>query len=115
MPLPMTVIANALGVLDTELGTFKRWSDAFVMANGNPSLTREEISELFGALNEFYGYFSEQLDDREREPRDDLVSDVAHAEITGAEPLSRNERLQMLSQFLIAGHASLARTSARTH
>jgi cytochrome P450 len=104
MPLPMTVIADAFGIPNTELETFKRWSDAFVMANGNPSLTHDDIAGLFRALNEFYDYFTEQLEDRAHEPRDDLVTDVAQADIDGDEPLSVNERLQMLSQFLIAGN-----------
>jgi cytochrome P450 len=35
-PLPLTVIAAALNVPRDELPTFKRWSDAFVVANANP-------------------------------------------------------------------------------
>jgi cytochrome P450 len=104
VPVPMTVIANALGLPDSEHDTFKRWSDAFVMANGNPSLTHADIAVLFGGMNEFYDYFTGQLEDRARNPRDDLVTDVAQADIPGEEPLTLNERLQMLAQFLIAGN-----------
>jgi cytochrome P450 len=104
VPLPMTVIANVLGIPDSEVDTFKRWSDAFVMANGNPSLTHDDIADLFRGMNEFYDFFTEQLEDRRRAPRGDLVTDVAQAEITDGEPLTFNERLQMLAQFLIAGN-----------
>jgi cytochrome P450 len=59
-------------------------------------------------MNEFYDYFTQQLMDRERNPGDDLVTDVAQAEIPGEEPLTLNERLQMLAQFLIAGNETTA-------
>ncbi|MFD7008477.1 cytochrome P450 [Rhodococcus jostii] len=104
IPLPMTVIADALGIPSSEMSTFKRWSDAFVMANGNPSLTREQIGGLFGAMNEFYDYMTAELAERDEAPRDDLITDVAAATAGEGEPLTHNERLQILAQFLIAGN-----------
>src|SRR5581483_9369390 len=42
-PLPLTVIARALGIEGTDPATLKRWSDAFVRANGKPTLPQEQI------------------------------------------------------------------------
>lgn len=103
IPLPMTVITRALGLEGTDQATLKRWSDAFVKANGNPALSHEEVHELFAAMNECYDYFSAQLQDRALNPRDDLISDVASAEVDG-ESLTFNEQLQIVTLLMIAGN-----------
>jgi cytochrome P450 len=104
IPLPMTVITRALGIdgiVDNQ--RLKRWSDSFVQANGNPSLTTEEISELFSSMNECYDFFTEQLQDRQRDPREDLLNQIAHAKI-GDEELTFNEQLQISTMLMIAGN-----------
>ena len=100
MPLPMTVIARALGCEQVELPTLKRWSDAFVRANGKPSLPHADVVELFTAMDEAYDFFTAELADRRAAPRDDLVSDVARA----GDQLSAEEQLQMLALFLTGGN-----------
>jgi cytochrome P450 len=97
-PLPMTVIARALGIERMDLATLKRWSDAFVRANGRPRFSREEISDLILSLDECYDFFEAEMEDRLANPREDLVTDVAQAE------LCHEERLQMLTLFLIGGN-----------
>jgi cytochrome P450 len=97
-PLPMTVIARALGIERMEMATLKRWSDAFVRANGRPNFTIEEISDLIMSLDECYDFFTAEMEDRLANPREDLVTDVAHAD------LCHEERLQMLTLFLIGGN-----------
>ncbi|HEY3605339.1 MAG TPA: cytochrome P450, partial [Sporichthyaceae bacterium] len=97
-PLPMTVIARALGIEGTDLATLKRWSDAFVRANGRPRFSREEVAALILSLDECYDFFEAQMADRLANPGEDLVTDVARAE------LCHEERLQMLTLFLIGGN-----------
>lgn len=104
LPLPMTVIARALG-MDTVVDnlTMKRWSDSFVNANGNPALTTEQIRQLFSSMMECYDFFTEQLQERIRNPSDDLISEIAHAQL-GDERLSVNEQLQICANLLVAGN-----------
>jgi cytochrome P450 len=97
-PLPMTVIARALGIERMDLPTLKRWSDAFVRANGRPRFSREEIAALILSLDECYDFFEAEMTDRLANPREDLVTDVAQAD------LCHEERLQMLTLFLIGGN-----------
>ncbi|MBA3743754.1 cytochrome P450 [Sporichthya sp.] len=97
-PLPMTVIARALGIERMDLATLKRWSDAFVRANGRPNFTRADISDLIMSLDECYDFFEAEMEDRLANPREDLVTDVAQAD------LCHEERLQMLTLFLIGGN-----------
>jgi cytochrome P450 len=102
--MPMTVIADILGVPAEMHPTFKRWSDAFVAGTGSMNLGDEAVAELFDAVDEFYDYFTEQIEQRQRHPTDDLLSAIVSARIDGETPLTRNEMLQMLVQFLVAGN-----------
>ena len=102
--LPMTVIANILGVPPELHPTFKRWSDAFVVGVGSMNLSDEEIADMFNSVDEFYDYFTEQIAQRRANPTDDLLSAIVHARIDGETPLTENEMLQMLVQFLVAGN-----------
>jgi cytochrome P450 len=97
-PLPMTVIARALGIERMEMATLKRWSDAFVRANGRPNFSREQIADLIMSLDECYDFFTAEMENRLADPREDLVTDVAQAD------LCHEERLQMLTLFLIGGN-----------
>ena len=104
MPLPMTVIARILGVPQEMMPTFKNWTIAFTKGVGSLDLTRDEVIDLFANVNEFYDYFSDQLAKRRTEPRDDLLTDLLEARMGGEEPLTEDEILQMLVQFLVAGN-----------
>ena len=41
--LPLTIIAECLGVADDELPQFKRWSDDFVAVIGNHAMSRDQL------------------------------------------------------------------------
>lgn len=101
--VPMTIIAMALGVADDELARFKRWSDDIVMPVGNHSPSLEQIRGFVHSTREFTDYFLAEIAERKRVPREDLLSDIANAEIDG-EALTDDEQLGMLQQFLVAGN-----------
>jgi cytochrome P450 len=103
-PLPMSVIADLLGIPRSGMARFKRWSDAFVVAVGNVNLTDAEVAEMLTAMDEFYDYFSEQIADRQARPTEDMLSTIVHARLDGVEPLSHDEMLGMLVLFLVAGN-----------
>jgi cytochrome P450 len=119
--LPLTVIANALGVEDRDLATFKRWSDVLVVLVGNHQPSVEQIAEYVVVQVEFADYFTDKIAQRRAEPRDDLITDVVQSRIVeddGSETeLTIPEMLSMFQQFLVAGNetttkliASLMRT-----
>jgi len=103
-PFPMTVIARILGVPEAKMEVFKLWTIAFTRGVGANDLDREQIIELFAAVDDFYDYFTEQIADRKREPKDDLLTAVVQSRIDGERPLTEDELLQMLVQFLVAGN-----------
>jgi cytochrome P450 len=102
-PLPMTVIAEILGVPQRDLDRFKRWSDDAV-ARLSAELPLDRQIACARSLVEFQHYFSDRLDEREREPRDDMLTDLLNARIEGTAPLSRGEQLSILQQLLVAGN-----------
>lgn len=103
-PLPLIVIAHVLGVPPERQLDFKRWSNAFTQGVGALQLTMDQITELFGAVDEFYDYFTEQIELRRVDPRDDLLTDLVNARLDGEQPLKVNEMLQMLVVFLVGGN-----------
>ena len=102
-PLPMTVIAEILGVPHRDLDRFKRWSDDLV-ARLSAELPLERQIACARSLVDFQRYFSDQLDARDREPRDDMLTDLLNARVAGTEPLTRGEQLSILQQLLVAGN-----------
>jgi cytochrome P450 len=102
--LPMTVIANLLGVPPEMYPTFKRWSDAFTAGTGNSDLTPDETAELFHNIDEFYDFFTHQIAERQTNPSTDLIGTIVAARLDDEEPLTLNEMLQMLVQLLVAGN-----------
>lgn len=77
--LPAMVIADLLGVPREDRTRFRQWSNALVQSN--PS--RGETGEALAAAAAIYGYFTDFLAERRRQPRDDLMSALVCAEIDG--------------------------------
>src|SRR5262249_27344007 len=97
VPLPMLVIAEMLGVPPADRPRFKEWSDAIIAAaDAGPAAAMATVQELFG-------YFYGVLEQRRTDPRDDLVSALALAEVEG-ERLRDDEILMFCMTLLIAGN-----------
>ncbi len=102
VPLPLLVIADRLGVPDSDLDKFKAWSDEFIASISNQLLTPETLRTMLITMADFYDYFATLIEQRRLSPTDDLLSVVANAEIDG-DQLEMPELLNMCSQFLVAG------------
>ena len=101
--LPMVMISRMLGVPEDELEVFKKWSDDFAVPIGRANPTRAEVRSYIRSESEFEDYFSVLVEKRQTEPRYDLITDVANAEVDG-DPLTHDERMGALRQFLLAGN-----------
>jgi cytochrome P450 len=103
VPLPLTVIADALGVSRQDLSTFKRWSDDTV-APFSGLISHEREIECARSGWEFQRYFAAELDARRERPRDDLLTDLINARLEDERPLDTREMLNILVQILVAGN-----------
>ena len=101
--LPLSVIADALGVPRTDMDKFKRWSDDSVAPLGG-MITHERQLECARSRVEFQHYFAARLEERRVAPRDDILTDLVNARLEGVEPLSMPEMLNILEQLLVAGN-----------
>jgi cytochrome P450 len=100
-PLPVTVIAELLGIPAELREDFKRWSDALVA--GGEGLSEEERKALFQEIQGMYGYFTQILEERRQHPQHDLVSALLDAEVDG-QRLSNVELLGFCGLLLVAGN-----------
>ena len=103
-PLPMIVIAEMLGVPPSDRPTFKRWS-AEIAAATDPSATQEAIDKIGINMAELEEYVGGYLEARRREPRNDLLSALVHAEEAGAS-MSEAELLAFIILLLAAGNVT---------
>ena len=111
VPLPVTVIADQLGVPRAHLADFKRWSDATVVPISGMA-SPEEVVEAAKLTLELQAYFVERIEERRAEPRDDMLSDLVHAQLGGERPLDNREIVSVLMQFLVAGNETTTNTIA---
>jgi cytochrome P450 len=99
-PLPITVIAELLGVPAEDRNNFREWSDAAVSGNASQEYM-EEI--LIPHMQAFTEYLRALFEEKRANPGDDLVSALVRAEEAG-DRLSEDELLGMVFLLLVAGH-----------
>ena len=102
IPVPITVIAEMLGIPPEDLTRFKAWSDK-VARTLEPTITESEMKIAEQANVELGAYFDGIIEQRRLEPRDDLISQLILAEDEG-DQLSHEELLVTLRLILIAGN-----------
>jgi cytochrome P450 len=98
VPLPVTVIAEMLGIPVQDRARFKRWSDA-VVSNASSDGDGYDSS----AAREMGAYFMNMIEQRRRQPGDDLISGLLAAEIDG-QRLTLPELLGFGTLLLVAGN-----------
>ena len=98
-PLPITVIAELLGVPVADRDKFREWSDAFI----RPALEPDEQTRTLESMAQFVVYLQQLFETRRTEPGEDLVSDLVAVE-DGGDTLSPQELSSMVSLLIVAGH-----------
>ena len=101
-PLPVTVIAEMLGVPAEDMDRFEGWSNDIALIV-EPILTPAQVQNVRRASEELFAYFETIVEERRREPRDDLVSALLAAEEEG-DRLTREELLSTMLLILVAGN-----------
>jgi len=103
-PLPMTLIAEILGVEPEHMDDFKRWSDIVVsgLSGSGRDLDPAE-SGLADAMGGLQTYIRGVVERREREPGDDLISVLVQAR-EGAAALSTADVVMFVMLLLLAGN-----------
>ena len=98
-PLPITVIAELLGVPADDQDRFKEWSDAII----SPALDPEDMERFFEQMGEFVGYLTDFFAQRRAAPTDDLVSALLAAR-DESDALTEQELFGTVVLLIVAGH-----------
>ena len=101
-PLPVTMIAEMLGVRPRDMDRFEEWSHALALSV-DPMLSGDQIKLVKAAAEEAYEYFETIIDERRRAPQDDLVTALIAAEEEG-DRLTHEELLSVMLLILVAGN-----------
>jgi pimeloyl-[acyl-carrier protein] synthase len=102
VPLPVTVIAELLGIPPERGAQFKQWSDA-ATEPFTPSSTDEEVDARNAQITEFRAYLVEQIEEKRRRPTDDFIGRLVQAH-DAEERLTDDELLAAVNLLLLAGN-----------
>jgi cytochrome P450 len=114
-PLPTIVIAEMLGVPVSDRPLFKRWADSllrqqlrdaeFSRLSEEELRNNPEVQRIMKTFDEMSDYFQQMLEERQRVPREDMMSELLAAEVDG-EHLSMEDTISFCILLLLAGHVT---------
>ncbi|HEV3354695.1 MAG TPA: cytochrome P450 [Acidimicrobiales bacterium] len=102
VPFPSAVFLGLMGLPWEDLDRMLRMKDGIIRATGFEISMEEGQRRLDENGQNIYDYFNAILDEREKDPQDDILTQFLHAKVDG-EQLSREEILDILFVFLLAG------------
>lgn len=102
VPLPVTVIAQLLGIPEADRGKLRPWSNAIVKMY-ELSHTPEQAQAAIDASQEFNDYLVSLAQHRRKNPQDDLITALALVEEAG-DQLTTAELVSTCVLLLNAGH-----------
>jgi cytochrome P450 len=111
VPITVRVIVEQLGLDHGMEEKISRWSVAVTAQIGRMQ-TREQMVENARQICELQHYVIGKMKEREVSPREDMISDIVHAEVTNAdgskERLTFEEAVSLVRAILIAGNDTTA-------
>ena len=99
LPLPITIIAEMLGVPTRDRAKFHQWSRALILVFSGSSQMLQGLPQIWL----FMRYLRQFFKQRRAQPGDDLTTALIRAEESG-DRLSEDELLAMVMLLLIAGY-----------
>jgi len=103
-PLPTQIITELIGFPESDVAQLKQWTSALAPLIDS-DLQRAELVQRMKAFSAFRRRVESLIKDRLRDPREDLLSKLAHAHYVTGE-LSQAEIVGTAMFVLSAGHAT---------
>jgi hypothetical protein len=103
VPIPVLVIARILGVDESMLADFRRWSEDVILGL-SPVRTPEENARLIAGGAALDAYFDELMQARRKAPQDDLVTDMVQLQASGEANVADDEVCLNLQALLVGGN-----------
>ena len=102
-PLPVSVIADMLGVESEMHASFRRWSNNVTAGGNADALSDAQRAQFEADAKEFREYFLDRIERERRDRGDNLIAKLVAAEEDG-QSLTADEILAMSVLLLIAGN-----------
>ncbi|GAA5061580.1 cytochrome P450 [Nocardia callitridis] len=107
-PLPLIIACELIGVPREAYGQVHQWAQDLARGfDHDYTLPPEALTARSAASRGFMGYFRELLNERRRDPKDDLLSVLSQVEDRG-DVLSEQELLATCITTFVAGHETTA-------
>jgi len=120
VPMPIEVIADLIGIPKTDRDKLHHWSDTMIASDGNYD-DIEQMSKAANAFAEYVAYIEDTIEERRKNPTEDLVSVLVTAKDGGllgqdssvnaskmpsdhAVEMAKDELTMFLVTLLIAGN-----------
>ena len=100
-PLPVSIIAEMLGVPPEDREQFRLWSDETIRALGDGTI--DDRKRGYEGMRELRRYLTAEVERRRAEPREDLLSRLVAAE-EGGQRLDTDELFATCVLLLVAGN-----------
>ena len=100
-PLPLIMIGDMLGMPQKDFETLLRWSEDMLEAT-SATVSDEVRAKAMQAGAEYASYAVEAIGERQKDPKDDLLSVLVHAELDG-DKLNQEELIHESLLILIGG------------
>jgi cytochrome P450 len=102
-PLPLHVITELFGVPSSDRGQLRQWIESeklFFIPHHHP----DELRRLVEEVAAFRRYLRSMVEERQRQPRSDLLSTLVEARLEGERPLSTVELVNLTNVIVFAGN-----------
>jgi cytochrome P450 len=108
-PLPITVIAELLGVPTQDRSRLRSWTEVIFNQPVDVTIipTQELVNAVMPTIREINEYVLAHIRHRRQQPTDDLIGTLTTAEVDG-ERLTDNEIVGMTNELLLAGYTTTA-------
>jgi cytochrome P450 len=101
--VPISVIAEILGVPAQKRPKFREWTNAYA-STFDPTVQGEQRNQAINGTLDLIDYLGSLVQARRIEPRDDLITVLVHTETSDGDHLGDTELLAQLALLLVAGN-----------
>lgn len=107
IPLTIAVICKQLGMSQYDGEKISEWSTAVTAQIGRMQ-DREQMIANAQKVCELQNFIIAQMKDREADPKEDMISDLVHAETEDGGKLTFGEAVSLVRALIIAGNETTA-------
>lgn len=113
--IPMDVISSLMGIPKEDRRNINQWADDMLHLEDGEKGAGERAMAAVGAIHE---YLQGVLEDRKANPREDFLTELAHAEIEledgSTRPFNERESFEFMLLLAAAGNETVARLLSNT-